>query len=185
MKNLIKELIEVARSEACMEYASMELARNLQRKIRASQHPATAYFLSTENKRHLSNLMYVAHQTRKPIGKLKAAAELGITRQGVSTMLDETTDAGWVVKKRRGYMYSDEMATRYTKTIGEMLLVSSTNLSVKVIRLSEFLNFMSSHLQLTEILGESILQTGGEQHAETDKKNKSDAVFNEKRIIKI
>ena len=168
MKQVITELVNIAKQEACLEYARVELERNLQRKIRASTHPATQYFLSTENKRHLSNLLYVAHATRKPVGKLKAASELGITRQAVSAMLDETTDAGWVVKKPRGYMYSDEMAARYTHTISKLLLSLSTDLSQKVVRLADLLDFMSSHLTLTESQLATILRTGGE-HRETKK----------------
>ena len=168
MTELLSNLVKAATRAACLEYASVELQRNLQRKVRSRLHPASAYFLSTENKRHLSNLLYVAHATRKPVGKLKAASELGITRQAVSAMLDETTDAGWVLKKRRGYMYSDEMAARYTHTISKLLLSMSTDLSQKVVRLADLLDFMSSHLTLTEPQMEIILQTGGE-HRETKK----------------
>ena len=168
MTQLISELMDAAKQEACLEYARVELERNLQRKLRASTHPATQYFLSTENKRHLSNLLYVAHATRKPVGKLKAASELGITRQAVSGMLNETTDAGWVVKKPRGYMYSDEMAARYTHTISKLLLSMSTDLSQKVVRLADLLDFMSSRLTLTESQRDTILRTGGE-HRETKK----------------
>lgn len=168
MTQVITELMDAAKQEACLEYARVELERNLQRKIRSSAHPATQYFLSTENKRHLSNLLYVAHATRKPVGKLKAASELGITRQAVSAMLDETTDAGWVVKKPRGYMYSDEMAARYTHTIGKLLLSMSTDLAQKVVRLADLRDFMSSHLTLTECQLETTLRTGGE-HRETKK----------------
>jgi len=185
MTKLITNLLKAATRDACLEYAQLELERNRKRKLRARLHPAAAYFLSTENKRHLSNLMYVAHATRKPLGKLKAASELGITRQAVSVMLDETTSAGWVVKKRRGYMYSDEMADQYTTTIGKLLLTMSSELSQKVLRLADLREFMSSHLSLTEFQIETLLQTGGEQHAQTDEKNKPDAVFNENRIAKI
>ena len=185
MKKVITNILFAVARDACLEYAQLELQRNKQRKIKATEHPASAYFLSTENKRHLSNLLYVAHQTRTPIGKLKAASELGITRQAVSGMLDETTDAGWVVKKRRGYMYSNEMADQYTKTIGKLLLTMSSDLSQKVLRLADLHEFMSSHLSLTESQIATLLETGGKQHAQTDEKNKPDAVFNEKRIVKI
>ena len=185
MTKLITNLLKAATRDACLTYAHLELQRNRQRKVRATQHPAAAYFLSTENKRHLSNLLYVAYQTRTPIGKLKAASELGITRQAVSGMLDETTSAGWVVKKRRGYTYSDQMADQYTTTIGKLLLTMSSELSQKVLRLADLHEFMSTHLSLTESQIETLLDTGGEQHAQTDKKNKPDAVFNENRIAKI
>ena len=168
MTQVISELISAAKRDASLEYARLELARNLTRKTNLSRHPSTQYFLSTENKRHLSNLLYVAHATGQPVGKLKAASELGITRQAVSAMLDETTDAGWVVRKPRGYIYSDEMAARYTHTISKLLLSMSTDLSQKVVRLADLLDFMSSRLTLTESQLEIILRTGGE-HRETKK----------------
>lgn len=168
MTKIITKLVDTVKKEAAMAYAKVELERNLTRKFMSSAHPATQYFLSTENKRHLSNLLYVAHQTRKPIGKLKAASELGITRQAVSAMLDEATDAGWVVKTRRGYMYSDEMAEGYTQTVSKMLVSLSTDLSQKVVRMAELLDFMSSRLTLTESQRGTILRTGGE-HRETKK----------------
>jgi len=185
MTKVITNLLSAVARDVCLEYAQLELQRNKQRKLMARLHPAAAYFLSTENKRHLSNLLYVAHATRKPVSKLKAASELGITRQAVSGMLDETTDAGWVVKKRRGYMYSDEMAARYTHTISKMLLTMSSDLAQKVVRLADLNESMSSHLSLTESQIDTLLQAGGEQYAQKDKKNKPDAVFNEKRIVKI
>lgn len=185
MTNSISDLLQAATREACLEYAQLELQRNLHRKKRGRFDRATAYFLSTENKRHLSNLMYVAHQTRQPVGKLQAASELGITRQAVSVMLDETTDAGWVVKKRRGYMYSDEMAAQYTATTGKLLMTMSSDFAQKVVKLADLRDFMSSHLSLTESQMEIILQTGGEQHAKTDTENKPDALLNEKRIVEI
>ena len=168
MTQPITELINVAKRDACLEYAQVELERNLMRKLRSSTHPSTQYFLSTENKRHLSHLLYVAHATRKPVGKLQAASELGITRQAVSAMLDETTDAGWVMKKPRGYMYTDEMAARYTHTISKLLLNMSTDLSQKVVRLADLLDFMSTRFTLTESQNDTILRTGG-VHRETKK----------------
>ena len=168
MTQPITELINAAKRDACLEYAQVELERNLMRKTRATAHPATQYFLSTENKRHLSNLMFVAHAARRPVGKLKAASELGVTRQAVSVMLDETTDAGWVVRTSRGYMYSDEMAERYTHTISKLLLNMSTDLSQKVVRLADLLDFMSTRFTLTESQNDTILRTGG-VHRETKK----------------
>ncbi len=56
MKQVIMELVNIAKQEACLEYARVELERNLQRKIRSSTHPASQYFLSTENKLSLIHL---------------------------------------------------------------------------------------------------------------------------------
>ena len=145
----INELIHHARKNSALAYANLELDSHAHRASMNGRHPAIAYFLSTEPKRHMSSLMYKANIEGQGVTTSEAADALGISRQAASVILKETTDAGWTVKRRGRFMYADEMAEMYTQTVSEMLLQLSTKLTENVEKLVTLREIASTHLSLT------------------------------------
>ena len=105
----IDELIHKARENSALAYANLELDSHALRMRITDRHPATAYYFSTEPKRHMSSLMYKAFIEGRGVTASEAAEKLKISRQAASVILNETTEAGWTVRRRGGYMYSLEM----------------------------------------------------------------------------
>lgn len=168
MTREIEQLLNTAREKSALEYANLELDSHALRATMTSRHPATAYFFSTEPKRHMSSLMYQAKITGRGVSPKEAAERLCISRQAATVILNETTDAGWTVKRRGKYMYADDMAEMYTQAVSEMLLTLSTSLTKNVEKLVVLREMASTHFTLTEPQPETILRTGGE-HRETKK----------------
>ncbi len=145
----IDKLINQARKNSALAYANLELDSHALRTSIANRHPASAYFFSTEPKRHMSSLMYKANIEGQGVTTSEAADALGISRQAASTILNETTDAGWTVKRRNRFMYTDEMAGMYTQAVSQMLLEVSTSLTENVEKLVTLREIASTHLSLT------------------------------------
>lgn len=145
----IDELINQARKNSALAYANLELNSHKIRAVINGRHPATAYFFSTEPKRHMSSLMYKANIEGRGVTTSEAADIIGISRQAASTILNETTDAGWTVKRRNRFMYSDEMAGMYTQAVSQMLLEVSTSLTQNMEKLVTLQEIASTHLSLT------------------------------------
>lgn len=145
----IDELIKQARENCALAYANVELDRHALRTGIQNRHPATAYFFSTEPKRHMSSLMYKAFVEGRGVTASEAADALKISRQAASVILNETTDAGWTVKRRCRYMYSHEMGQMYTQAVSDMLLEVSTSLTENMQKLMTLREIASTHLSLT------------------------------------
>ena len=128
----LSQVINHAKKEAAVAYANVELQRNLLRRDTVSRDAAAAYFLSTEVKRLMSSLLFLAALKDEPIRKSEAADKLGVTRQAASKILDETTAAGWVVEVNGAYKYAPDQMEKYQETIADMLVTMSTELSEKV-----------------------------------------------------
>ena len=150
MPILISELIDLARQDCAYAYANVELNRNALRTGIANRHPATSYYFSTEPKRHMSSLMYKAHSEGRGVTPGEAAEALKISRQAATKILNETTDAGWTVRRRGQYMYADDMARMYTQAVSDMLLEVSTSLTRNMQKLITLREIASSHLSLTD-----------------------------------
>ena len=145
----IDELIEQARENCAYTYANVELARHAMRTDIQNRHPSTAYFFSTEPKRHMSSLMYNAFVEGRGVTASEAAEKLRVSRQAANVILNETTEAGWTVKRGCGYMYSPEMGQMYKQAVSDMLLEVSTNLTENMLKLITLREIASTHLSLT------------------------------------
>lgn len=145
----IDDLIDQARENCAYTYANVELDRNALRIKIQNRHPASAYFFSTEPKRHMSSLMYKAYVEGRGVTASEAAEKLKISRQAASAILNETTDAGWTVRRRGRYMYSLEMGQMYTQAVSDMLLEVSTSLTENMQKLITLREIASTHLSLT------------------------------------
>ena len=145
----IDELINQARQNSALAYANLELDSHALRMRITNRHPATAYYFSTEPKRHMSSLMYMAYMRGKGVTTSEAAKALGISRQAASVILNETTEAGWTVRRRGRFMYADEMAEMYTQAVSDMLLEVSTSLTENMQKLITLREIASTHLSLT------------------------------------
>lgn len=145
----IDELIKQARESSALAYANLELDNHAMRNKMRNRHPATAYYFSTEPKRHMSSLMFKANVEGQGVTASEAADMLGISRQAASVILNETTDAGWTVKRSNRFMYSDEMAEMYAQAVSQMLLDVSTSLTQNVEKLVILQEIASTHLSLT------------------------------------
>lgn len=145
----IDELINQARKNVAYNYANVELDRHALRTDIQNRHPATAYFFSTEPKRHMSSLMYKAFVEGRGVTAAEAAEKLKVSRQAASVILNETTEAGWTVRRRGRYMYSLEMGQMYTQAVSDMLLEVSTSLTENILKLMTLREIASTHLSLT------------------------------------
>jgi len=128
MPTEIIELIDQARQDCAFAYANVELNRNALRVAIANRHPASSYYFSTEPKRHMSSLMFKAHSEGRGVTPAEAAETLKISRQAATVILNETTDAGWTVRRRGRYMYADDMARMYKQAVSDK--IASTHLSL-------------------------------------------------------
>ena len=146
----INELIDHARQDCAYDYANVELNRNALRTDISNRHPATSYYFSTEPKRHMSSLMFKAHSEGRGVTPGEAAEALKISRQAATVILNETTDAGWTVRRRGRYMYTDDMARMYRQAVSDMLLEVSTSLTKNMQKLMTLREIASSHLSLTD-----------------------------------
>lgn len=146
----IDELIDEARQNCAFTYANVELDRHALRTDIKNRHPATAYFFSTEPKRLMSSLMYKAFVEGRGVTPSEAAEKLKISRQAATVILNETTEAGWTVKRCGGYMYSLEMGQMYTQAVSDMLLALSTTLTENIQKLITLREIASTHLSLTD-----------------------------------
>lgn len=97
----------------------------------------------------MSSLMYKAFVEGRGVTASEAAEKLKISRQAASAILNETTDAGWTVKRRGRYMYSHEMGQMYTQAVSDMLLEVSTSLTENMQKLITLREIASTHLSLT------------------------------------
>jgi CTP-dependent riboflavin kinase len=145
----IDELIDQARENCAYAYANVELDRHALRTDIQNRHPSTAYFFSTEPKRHMSSLMYKAFVDGRGVTASEAAEKLKISRQAANVILTETTDAGWTVKRGCKYMYSLEMGQMYTQAVSDMLLEVSTGLTENIQKLVTLREIASTYLTLT------------------------------------
>ena len=75
----IDELIEKARENCAYTYANVELDRHAMRRDIKNRHPSTAYFFSTEPKRHMSSLMYKAFVEGRGVTASEAAEKLKVS----------------------------------------------------------------------------------------------------------
>ena len=143
------DLIQTAKRKAVREYAHLEIRRNKYRQESRTKGNATAYFLSTETKRQMSNLLYLAYVNNAPIKKSEAAFQLACTRQASSKILDDAREAGWADEADGGYMYTPDQALHYETAISFMLLTMSTSLTEKLRKVIELQEILSTHLSLT------------------------------------
>ena len=150
MPTEIIELIDQARQDCAFAYANVELNRNALRAKIANRHPASSYYFSTETKRHMSCLMFKAHSEGRGVTPAEAAQALKISRQAATVILNETTDAGWTVRRRGRYMYADDMARMYKQAVSDMLLEVSTSLTENMQKLITLREIASSYLSLTD-----------------------------------
>ena len=104
----LDEIIEDALHEFSKNLAKTELEIYKMRLGWRKSCKLTAYFQSTPEKAIFSRLMYLAACVNQPYTISEISSELGISRQAISRIVDDSLAEGWVVWEKvnsKSYKY--------------------------------------------------------------------------------